>query len=222
MRTVFLGMVLLWAALLITACAENGSTDAQPIEVVVETALGNIVMEVYVDRAPKTSDYFLNLVDLNEYDGASFYRSGSPLNSALTSAAGGPRLIQGGLLYDFISGTEEKSLTDSGLRMLEEIETTEVTGLKHQYGTVSFARDLWESGYVIPEIFICLGDLPQLDAHGRKKPDDRGFPAFAKVVEGMDVVEKIAGQETGGATRFKAVDRQVLSEPVAILRAYRK
>lgn len=219
MRFFLLRVVVLWAALVLPVAAAAGSSASlKPAQVVLETSLGDIVVQVYHDRAPRTAAYFLGLVDRGDYDGASFYRAGVPLGAD----ADGPELIQGGVMYGFVAGPGPASVADLGLRLLERIETTEETGLKHRFATVSFARDLWESGQVIPEIFICLGDLPSMDFDGRSKPDNQGFPAFATVIEGMDTVRKIADLETGGTTRFEAVSDQILAEPVLILKAYRR
>ena len=217
MRFLLRGMLALLTVLILPVCAETDSATAQSVEVVLETDLGNIVIEVYENRAPKTSAYFLGFVDRGDYNGGSFYRSGSTLASTVI----GQQLIQGGLLYEAMTGEVPKSMRDTGLAMLEEIETTAKTGLKHQYATVSFARDLLESGFVIPDIFICLGDSPSFDFNGRPEPDNQGFPAFAKVVGGMDVVEEIAERETAGAISIDFLKGQILSEPVVILKAYR-
>lgn len=211
-------MLALLAVLVLPVCADTDSVNAQSVDVVLETDIGDIVIEVYVSRAPKTSAYFLGFVDRGDYNGGSFYRSGSTLASTVT----GQELIQGGLLYEATTGEVPKSMKNTGLAMLEEIETTQETGLKHQFATVSFARDLFESGFVIPDIFICLGDSPGLDVNGRSGPDNQGFPAFAKVIKGMDIVKAIAERETAGAISIEALKGQILSEPVVILRAYRR
>jgi cyclophilin family peptidyl-prolyl cis-trans isomerase len=57
---------------------------------------------------------------------------------------------------------------------------------------------------------------------GRTDPDTRGFPAFGIVIEGMDVVEKIAAQETEGISKADAVKGQILTEPVPIEKAFRR
>jgi peptidyl-prolyl cis-trans isomerase A (cyclophilin A) len=107
------------------------------------------------------------------------------------------------------------------VKTLPVFDTTTDSGIRHVYGTVSLARDIFASGDGIPEIFICTGDSPVFDANGRTKPDTRGFPAFGKVIEGMDVVEKIAARETDGISKTDAVKGQILTEPVAIEKAYR-
>ena len=48
-------------------------------QVVLETNMGNIVIEVYQDRAPRNAAYFLEFVDNGDYNGGSFYRAGGSL-----------------------------------------------------------------------------------------------------------------------------------------------
>ena len=147
-------IIALLAMSIFTVSALAANPITQPLEVVIETELGDIVIEVYENAAPKTSEYFLGLIDRGDYNGGNFYRAGSA-SSQTVSSTDRPQLIQGGLLYKAISAVEQHGIKSTGVPLLEEIETTKQTGLKHQYGMVSFARDLIGSGSVIPEIFIC-------------------------------------------------------------------
>ncbi|HAP74799.1 MAG TPA: peptidylprolyl isomerase [Acidimicrobiaceae bacterium] len=176
----------------------------------IETDLGVIDVAVHLDRAPITAAYVLRLVDSGRYDGASFYRS--------TSLGRPDRrpLIQGGPLAPVLMGWSRES---PGIPMLESIDTTDTTGLRHRAGTVSLARDLGRTGHVVPEMFICLDDYPELDAGGRTEPDARGFPAFGTVTAGLDVVAAIAARDTSGATPIERLRGEVLTQPVDILRA---
>lgn len=176
----------------------------------IETELGVIVVAVHVDRAPITAAYVRHLVEAGRYADASFYR---------TTTLGRPDrrpLIQGGPLAPRITGS---SRTSPDIPMLESIETTDTTGLRHEAGTVSLARDLARTGHVLPELFICLDDYPELDAGGRLEPDARGFPAFGTVTSGLEVVAAIAAREAHGTTRIELLRGQVLTQPVPILRA---
>ena len=194
--------------------SENKNPD---VRVQFDTDAGAIVIEVNTAAAPKTSAYFLGLVDQNLFSEASFYRSGA----SFASDTNQPQLVQGGVLHHIMSGIERKPISETGVPLLKEIETTDATGLHHQIATVSFARDLFATGYVIPEVFICLAELPQCDSNGRTEPDTLGFPAFAKVVSGMNVIRKIANRDTGGATTTSALKGQMLSHPVNVLRVFR-
>lgn len=173
------------------------------------TDLGVIVVAVHVDRAPITAAYVQRLVDAGRYADASFYRSttlGRPERRAL---------IQGGPLAQLFTGATRHS---PGIPMSESFETTDTTGLAHRTGTVSLARDLVRTGHVLPELFICLDDYPELDAGGRTEPDARGFPAFGTVTDGLDVVAAIAERETNGSTPIERLRGEVLTRPVPILR----
>ena len=52
----------------------------------------------------------------------------------------------------------------------------------------------YEPGTATFEFFICVGDQPSLDFGGNRNPDNHGFAAFGKVIEGMNVVRKIHEQ----------------------------
>jgi peptidyl-prolyl cis-trans isomerase A (cyclophilin A) len=163
-----------------------------------ETALGDIDLELRVDAAPVTAAAFLAIVDSGSYAGAAFYRVVRPDNQPASKEK--IEVIQGGL-------------ERSGLPMAAPCiahETTEATGLRHLDGTLSMARD--EPGSASSEIFICVGDQPSLDFGGMRNPDGQGFAAFGRVVAGMDVVRLIQAQRDEG---------QYLIQPVAIRGARR-
>lgn len=177
--------------------AQQPAAEPAP-RVAITTELGTIVVEVYPDRAPLTAANFLAYADRGIYDGgaASFYRTvrldpdNQPANEVKIE------VIQGGL------GFEEQP----GALPPIAHETTEATGLAHLDGTVSMARD--QPGSASSELFICVGDQPDLDFGGRRNPDGQGFAAFGRVVEGMEVVRAIHRHPADG---------QMLDPPVAIL-----
>jgi peptidyl-prolyl cis-trans isomerase A (cyclophilin A) len=196
--------------------SEN-TTHANP-QVVFDTGLGRIVIEVYEDRAPKNAAYFLEFVENGSYGGGSFYRAGGSVSASAKSS----RIIQGGFLWNAATG--EFSLERDGARVktLPDFDSTDDSHIKHVFGTVSLARDILASGDGIPEFFICTGDSPVFDVNGRTEPDTRGFPAFGKVISGMDVVEKIAAQPTDGVSKAEAVKGQILTAPVPIEKTCRR
>jgi len=145
--------------------------------ILMETEMGEIKLEVYPEKAPLTANNFLTYVDENRFDGAVFYRivrSDNQPGDSIRIA-----VIQGGL-YE-----------DKHPAMLPPIshETTRQTGILHKNGVISMAR--WHPGTATSEFFICVGDQPDLDFQGRRNPDEQGFAAFGKVLDGMDVVRKI-------------------------------
>ena len=173
----------------------------------IETDFGVIEVAVHVDRAPTTAAYVRRLVDDGVFADASFYRS-----TTLRKPDRRP-LIQGGPLAPLFEGSDTAT---PEVAVLKTIETTDDTGLRHQAGTVSLARDLIATGHVLPELFICLDDYPDLDAGGRSEPDERGFPAFGTLTGDTEAVAAIAALDTNGATSFEFLAGEILTEPVRI------
>ncbi|NPA37749.1 MAG: peptidylprolyl isomerase [Chlorobi bacterium] len=146
-------------------------------EVVMETPYGDIVIEIYEDKAPVTASNFMRYVDEDRFKDAVFYRVVTPDNQPDNDVK--IEVIQGGL-FDDNHPDALPPITH---------ETTQETGINHLDGTISMARN--EPGTASSEFFICVGDQPELDFGGRRNPDGQGFAAFGRVVEGMDVVKKI-------------------------------
>jgi len=168
---------------------------AQNPQVVMNTEYGDIVFEIYVDKAPISSTNFLRYVDEDRWLGAHFYRVVTMENQPYNDIK--IEVIQGGL-------------DDSDSLRLATIkhEPTNETGIKHLNGTLSMAR--MEPGTESSEFFICIGDQPELDFGGRRNPDGQGFSAFGQVVRGMEVVKTIQG------LKGQADSPQYLLNPVAI------
>ena len=166
------GVVLIIILVGLSAC-----NDVK-IPVVIETDRGDIYLELYANQASITVTNFLSYVDSGLYQNSWFYRTVTLENQPLNEIK--IEVIQGGL-YDETS-------------MLPEIahETTTQTGIRHENGVLSMARN--EPGSATSEIFICIGDQPELDFGGRRNPDGQGFAAFGRVTRGMDVVIGIQGQ----------------------------
>ena len=191
------------------------SQTSEAVNVILETDLGDMIIRVDTDQAPITSAYFLRIIDNGLYNGATFYRSASLDGEA------GPQIIQGGILQEALTQTGPISATNFQIPTLPDVERTSLTGLTHQTGSVSFARDLLDTGVIIPEIFICLRACAWADEGARSVPDTHGFPAFGTVLEGMDIVQAIANQETNGETSIKFLQGQIHSTPIVIRKAYR-
>jgi len=176
-----------------TAAAEN------PL-VVLSTEHGDITVEVMIDRAPISGGDFLKYVEEGLYPGEGFYR----VVKSAENDNGTPKIdvIQGGIIAEGM-----------GLETVAH-ETTEATGIKHTDGTISLARGDVGTGSAA-YFFITIGDQPSLDFGGTRNPDQQGFAAFGRVVDGMDVVRKIHGLdpelfETGEGY----MAGQLLKEPV--------
>jgi peptidyl-prolyl cis-trans isomerase A (cyclophilin A) len=191
-----LGIICLIGAVLV---ADDPKTLAPPKpRVQFTTDLGDFIVELETDRAPKTSGNFLAYVDKKLYDRGSFHRTvtkdDQPHNAVKIE------VIQAGA-----DPKREK-------QFLPEIplERTPKTKLKHLSGTISMARDGPDSAR--DEFFICLSDQPELDFGGKRNPDGQGFAAFGRVVDGMETIRKIH--------QSKEKD-QTLTPKVMILKARR-
>jgi peptidyl-prolyl cis-trans isomerase A (cyclophilin A) len=154
--------------------------------ILIQTELGNIAIELYLQQAPITVNNFLRYIAKNRFMNSSFYRVVRMDNQP------GDRIkiavIQGGLRID----NHPQSLPPI------PHETTKQTGLFHEDGTILMARN--QPGTASSEFFICVGDQPELDFGGKRNPDGAGFAAFGKVLKGMDVVRKIHQSPARGQT----------------------
>lgn len=204
-------------AFLLAACSETASPeiiepDVRP-NVVLETTLGDIEIEIYADTAPISGGDFLMYVDEGLFDGEGFYRVVRPDNDPLEM---GMSLIQGGIIDVGTSDDDYGAFTKPPIAH----ERTTDTGLSNVRGTVSIARlepGTGSAGF----FFINIGDNTFLDYGGTRNPDGEGYASFGTVVSGMDVVEAIQAGEANGESPSPVTENQYLTEPVIITRAYR-
>ena len=180
-------IAVLLAALLIPA-----GIAAQNPKVLLKTELGEIALEVCLDRAPVTAANFLRYVDAGRYDGSVFHRTVTLDNQPNNTVK--IEVIQGGQLA--------AAAASPAIRL----ERTSVTGIKHLDGVVSMARSGPDTA--ASSFFICINDQPELDFGGKRNADGQGFAAFGRVVAGMDVVRRIQKQPAEG---------QTLKPPIKIL-----
>jgi len=145
----------------------------------IKTSLGDIRIELFPEKAPITVANFLKYVDRQLYDETNFYRVCTPENEKERNIQ--IQVIQGGDV------TESKQFEPIG------IETINKTGIRHQNGTLSMARDKPNSA--TSSFFICINNQPELDFAGKRNPDGQGFAAFGKVTKGMKVVKTIQAQK---------------------------
>lgn len=172
-------MKIITAGILILALAAcKQSPKGKYPEVLIKTTEGNIVVELYPEKAPRTVAAFLKLVDDEKYDQGSFYRVMNLRNQP--SDAEKAELLQGGLWNRRRKRPELPKIPH---------EPTNQTGLLHEKGTISMARN--EPGTATSEFFICIEKQAGLDFGGDNNDDKQGYAPFGKVIEGMDVAEKI-------------------------------
>ena len=135
-----------------------------------KTNLGDIVIELDYEKAPKTSENFTQYVRDGHYDGTIFHRV---INNFM---------IQGG---GFGPGMSEKATR-------APIENEAKNGLSNLTGTIAMARTM-DPHSASAQFFINVADNKFLDYPGQ---DGWGYCVFGKVTEGMEVVNQMKGVET--------------------------
>lgn len=134
---------------------------------------GVIKVELYPDKAPNTVNNFISLVNHNFYDGLIFHRVISGF------------MIQGG-------DPEGTGMGGPGYSIKGEFSQNRFNNdLKHERGVISMARSMMPDS-AGSQFFIMHHDAPHLDG---------AYAAFGKVIEGMDVVDRIAGTATDYSDR---------------------
>ncbi len=143
----------------------------------IETALGNIEVELDAKRAPNTVSNFLHYVHEGLYADGEFHRTVTLSNQP-----------QNQVKIEVIQASANPAKTNEFPAPIH-IERTRDTGLKHLHGTISMARDGPDTAQ--DHFFICIGAQPELDFGGKRNPDGQGFAAFGRVVKGANVVKMI-------------------------------
>jgi peptidyl-prolyl cis-trans isomerase A (cyclophilin A) len=155
-----------------------------------ETTLGNFTVELFEKEAPGTVENFLKYIDDEFLDGTIFHRVVPGF------------VIQGG---GFTEDMNQK-------KTRPPIKNEADNGLKNERGTLSMARTS-DVNSATSQFFINLKDNEFLD-HTR---GNFGYAVFARVADGMEVVDKIADVETGRRRGFDDVP----VEPVIMIRVRR-
>ena len=178
----------------------------KPVRVLVQTELGDIVVEVDQAKAPITAANFLKYVDAGHYDRGMWHRTVKMDNQPEST-----------IKIEVIQAAVNPEKANSGFPPIV-LERTNVTGILHKDGVISMARGMPDSA--TSGWFICINDQPSLDFGGMRNPDGQGFAAFGRVVSGMDVVRKIqmAPSSTNRTTNAEA---QRLTPPIRIAKAAR-
>ena len=180
--------------------------QAKPVRVLVQTELGDIVVEVDQAKAPNTAANFLKYVDAGHYNGGIWHRTVKLDNQPESTVK--IEVIQAGVNPEFAK---------SGFAPIA-LERTSVTGLLHKDGAISMARGMPDSA--TSGWFICINDQPSLDFGGARNPDGQGFAAFGRVVKGMDVARKIQ-MAPSSSDRKTNTEAQRLTPPIKILKVAR-
>lgn len=159
--------------------------------VIMETSHGDIEIELLHEEAPISAENFLKYVDAGFYDGTIIHRVVPGF------------VVQGG---GFTAEMKEKETNPP-------ITNEADNGRKNLRGTLSMARTT-DKDSATSQFFINLADNAVLD-HGVR---DFGYAVFARVVAGMDVVDKFAAAPTG----TKGFHQDVPIEPLSVTSVRRK
>jgi len=147
-----------------------------PLKVKLTTSMGAITLELNSEKAPISTENFVKYVESGHYNGTIFHR------------VIGTFMIQGG---GFTKDLVQKPTKDP-------IKNEAANGLKNDNYTVAMAR----TGVVdsaTTQFFINVSNNDFLNHQG---PANFGYAVFGKIVEGMDVVDKIKAVKTGSKGMF--------------------
>ena len=185
-------ILMLLLTLLVAAPALATETARSPL-IVLQTTLGNIKLELFDDEAPLSAENFRDYVRQGFYDGLLFHRVIPGF------------MIQGGGLEP---GLKEKRATR------KSVPNEATNGRKNLRGTLAMARkpDIHSAS---SQFFINVADNASLDHRGNS-PQTFGYAVFGRVVEGMEVVDRIVKVPTTSKGRF----RDVPVKDVVIVKAY--
>jgi peptidyl-prolyl cis-trans isomerase A (cyclophilin A) len=159
-----------------TEAAPAAATPATNPRVALRTTMGDIVIELYPDKAPKSVENFLQYVNEKHYDGTIFHR-----------VIDGFMVQGGGFTADLKQKTTRPPIVNEANN-----------GLSNTKGTVAMARTN-DPNSATSQFFINVVDNSRLDHASPENGFTWGYAVFGKVVEGMDVVDKIRVVETAPA-----------------------
>jgi len=162
LRTAALALLLAWAS----------STFAQNPRVEFKTSMGSFTLELYPDKAPKTVENFIQYANSGFYKGTIFHRVIDNF------------MIQGG---GFDPDMKQKATRGP---IENEAGTAMKGGLRNELGTIAMARTS-DPNSATAQFFINVKDNGFLD-YREPSPQGFGYAVFGRVVQGMDVVLRIA------------------------------
>ena len=164
--------------------AETPAADAEKAtatKVLIKTNLGDMTVELYPDKSPKSVENFLAYVNSGFYDGTIFHRVIDNF------------MIQGG---GFTRDLHQKPTKPA-------ITNEAKNGLSNTRGTLAMART-GDPNSATAQFFVNVVDNPRLDFTSDANGATWGYAVFGKVVTGLDVVDKIKAVPTGAQGPFKS------------------
>jgi cyclophilin family peptidyl-prolyl cis-trans isomerase len=165
------------------AHAEDKKNMSANQQVKLETSLGDIIIEVDAEKAPVSAKNFLDYVNSSHFNGTIFHR-----------VIPGFMAQGGGFDKDF-----KQKATNAAIKNEAD------NGLKNTRGTLAMARTS-DPDSASSQFFINLKDNAFLDFKS-KTPQGWGYAVFGRVIDGMDVVDKMAEQPTGSNGQHQDVPK---------------
>lgn len=162
---------------------KGGAATGKTVTAVLKTDKGEFTLELFPDKAPKTVANFLDYARAGFYDGTIFHR----VVQGFVVQGGGftPNMVQ--------KETKSPVVNESSNR------------LKNVRGTVAMARQR-APDTATSQFYINLSDNAALD-YGANGPDVPGYTVFARVTQGLDVIDAIAKSPVGNQGRFANVPK---------------
>lgn len=185
MRSRILNLIFMGVAMMVAFSGESTAAEKNPM-VLMETSLGNVKIELDQAKAPVSVKNFLSYVDEKFYDGTIFHRVISSF------------MIQGG---GFTADMQQKPTK-------APIKNEAGNGLSNKRGTLAMARTMVVDS-ATAQFFINVVDNDFLD-HRDNSSQGFGYAVFGKVIEGMDVVDKIKSVKTGNKMGFQDVPMEAV------------
>ncbi|MEO7917227.1 MAG: peptidylprolyl isomerase [Dokdonella sp.] len=148
-------------------------------KVLFKTSVGDVVVELYPDKAPNTVANFLEYVKSGFYDGTAFHRVVDNF------------MVQGG---GFTQDLKHKPTRPA-------IQNEANNGLSNVRGSLAMARTM-DPHSATAQFFINVVDNPRIDYSGDQNAQTWGYCVFGKVISGMDVIDKIRALPTGAMGPF--------------------
>ena len=184
---------VLTLTVLLCCAAVSGAADAKNPQVLMETSLGKIRIELFAKEAPISVKNFLDYVNKGFYSGTIFHRVIAGF------------MIQGG------GFTTEFKQKPTGAPIKNEAGN----GLKNDRGTIAMART-GAPDSATSQFFI---NVVNNDGLNCPSPDGFGYAVFGKVLEGMDVVDRIKAVKTGFSMGMQNVpEPQVVIKSVTVVK----
>jgi cyclophilin family peptidyl-prolyl cis-trans isomerase len=161
-----------------TAILTDPTNMGRIVNVRMETTMGEVMLELYLDKAPETVKNFLYYTNSGAYDGTIFHRI---IKGFMNQG--------GGYTVDYVKKKTQRPISNEAYN-----------GLKNLRGTIAMARTNAPHS-ATSQFFINTADNSMLD-HTGKNMRGWGYAVFGKVVNGMDVIDNMANVETGSAGPF--------------------